>query len=150
MGHKCTPYFFLGISKCSHISIMKIAFNIFYQDEYLLLYQKITVTSSIFLFKPSKIEIYFMFSDLITVKKLAWNVIKSFRYLQLHTYLIFIPFIKKSLLKNQTTCWSQTAFHAKTNQFLKFAILSSLQEHFSNFFAFNLCIVLWTPDDQSL
>ena len=119
-------------------------------SEYLLLYQKITETSSVFLFKPSKIEIYFMFSDLITVKKLAWNVIKSFRYLQLHTYLIFIPFIKKSLLKNQTTCWSQTAFHAKTNQFLKFAILSSLQEHFSNFFAFNLCIVLWTPDDQSL
>ena len=119
-------------------------------SEYLLLYQKITETSSVFLFKPSKIEIYFMFSDLITVKKLAWNVIKSFRYLQLHTYLIFIPFIKKSLLKNQTTCWSQTAFHAKTNQFLKFAILSSLQEHFSIFFAFNLCIVLWTPDDQSL
>ena len=119
-------------------------------SEYLLLYQKITETSSVFLFKPSKIEIYFMLSDLITVKKLAWNVIKSFRYLQLHTYLIFIPFIKKSLLKNQTTCWSQTAFHAKTNQFLKFAILSSLQEHFSNFFAFNLCIVLWTPDDQSL
>ena len=34
-GINANPIFFLGISKCSHISIMEIAFNIFYQDEYL-------------------------------------------------------------------------------------------------------------------